>query len=248
MGLALRRRLHTLGLVLMIFGVVVVAWGLLAWRWQEPFTALYTMYEQHKLSDAYDKRARHLRASIARRLPPAVQPERPTVAEEERAVGRQARLYRLGSHTGDPLGRIVVKRLGLKIVVVNGTDHTSLQRGPGRELHTAMPGEGRLVYIAGHRTTYLAPFSHIDALRTGDRITLEFPYATFVYSVTRHVIVPSDDLSVLRPGSHEVLALQACHPRFFATHRYIVYALPVKVIPAAALGPPYQPDRRRSLA
>ncbi len=59
--------------------------------------------------------------------------------------------------------------------------------------------------------------------------------------MTRHVIVTADDLAVLRPGSHEVLALQACHPRFFATHRYIVYAQPVKVIPAPGLGPAYTP-------
>jgi sortase A len=95
-----------------------------------------------------------------------------------------------------------------------------------------MPGEGRLVYIAGHRTTYLAPFAHIDSLRRGDRITLEMPYATFVYVVTREIVVPAKDLSVLRPGHRELLALQACHPRFFATHRYIVDAMLASVTPA----------------
>ena len=87
-----------------------------------------------------------------------------------------------------------------------------------------MPGQNRLVYIAGHRTTYLAPFSHIEQIRPGDPITLEMPYATFRYRAVRHVIVPADDLAVLRSPRHELLALQACHPRFFATHRYIVYA------------------------
>ena len=125
------------------------------------------------------------------------------------------------------------------MVFLDGTDESSLEKGPGRDLQTFMPGEDRLVYIAGHRTTFLAPFADIDRLRSGDRITLQLPYATFVYAVTRHVIVPATDLAVLRSGPGELLALQACHPRFFATHRYIVYARPTRVIPSPGLGRPY---------
>jgi sortase A len=92
-----------------------------------------------------------------------------------------------------------------------------------------MPGEGKLVYIAGHRTTYLAPFSHIDRLSKGDRVTLRMPYATLVYSITGHRIVVASDLSVLKSHGYEQIALQACHPRFFATHRYIAYGKLVSV-------------------
>ena len=102
------------------------------------------------------------------------------------------------------------------MIVVNGTDEGSLRRGPGRDLRTYMPGQNRLVYIAGHRTTYLAPFSHIEDIQSGDPITLKMPYATFNYRAVRHVIVRADDLAVLRSPRHELLALQACHPRFFA--------------------------------
>ena len=91
-----------------------------------------------------------------------------------------------------------------------------------------MPGT---TAIAGHRTTYLAPFRHIDDLRRGDRITVEMPYATFVYRVSGYRIVAADDLSVLRSHGHEVLELQACHPRFFATERYIAWARLVRVEP-----------------
>jgi len=115
--------------------------------------------------------------------------------------------------------------------LVDGTDESSLQKGPGRDLRSYMPGQDRLVYVAGHRTTYLAPFSHIDAIRPGDYIRLEMPYATFVYRMTRHRVVPADDMSVLRSPRHELLELQACHPRFFATHRYIVYAKLVGMTP-----------------
>jgi LPXTG-site transpeptidase (sortase) family protein len=59
------------------------------------------------------------------------------------------------------------------------------------------------------------------------------PYATFVYRATRHTVVPADDLAVLKSPKHEELILQACHPRFFATHRYLVYASLVSVTPRA---------------
>jgi sortase A len=234
--MATRRWIRGLGLVLMVCGVLAIAWALVVWRWQDPFTALYTLYEQRQLSGAYDRRARQFLAQHrAIRVPS--QPAAPRTAGRsvevwQPAIRAEARAYRLDSHEGDPLGRIVVPRLGLNMIFVNGTSSASLERGPGRDLQTSMPGEGRLVYIAGHRTTYLAPFAHIDALKRGDRITLRLPYATFVYVVTRHIVVPADDLAVLRPGDRELLALQACHPRFFATHRYIVYGQPVQVIPA----------------
>jgi sortase A len=124
--------------------------------------------------------------------------------------------------------------MGVNMLLVNGTDHETLKKGPGRDLRTFMPGENRLVYIAGHRTTYLAPFSHIDRLRAGDRVTIEVPYGTFIYTVTRHRIVKSTDLSVLRSPRHELVELQACHPRFFATHRYIAYARLLRVEPRGA--------------
>jgi len=76
---------------------------------------------------------------------------------------------------------------------------------------------------------------------SGDRVTLELPYATFVYRVTHHRIVKANDLSVLQSHGREVVALQACHPRFFATHRYIVWAVPVKVTPHG--GPSFRPLR-----
>jgi sortase A len=110
------------------------------------------------------------------------------------------------------------------MVVVQGTDHETLKRGPGHYEPSGLPGEGHLIYVAGHRTTYLAPFAHINDIRVGDYITFSVPYATFTYRVRRHYIVRSDQLSVLQDHGNEILRLQACHPRFFATHRYIVDA------------------------
>ena len=77
-------------------------------------------------------------------------------------------------------------------------------------------------------------------------MTFELPYGTFVYAVRSHKIVPADDVAELRSHGREVLALQACHPRFFATHRYIAYAVPVRVIPR--IGRPYSvPNGRRAV-
>ena len=92
-----------------------------------------------------------------------------------------------------------------------------------------MPGERQLVYIAGHRTTYGAPFGDIDKIRPGDLITASLPYATVTYRVTGHRIVDDNDLSVLKTHHREQLVLQACHPRFFASERYLVYATPISV-------------------
>ena len=135
-----------------------------------------------------------------------------------------ARKYDRTLTRGGPVGRLKIGRLGLDIYVVQGTDHESLKKGPGHYPESALPAQGRLIYIAGHRTTYLAPFAHINDIRNGDYMTLEVPYGTFEYRAYRHYVVPSDDVALLKNTGHEILRLQACHPRFFATHRYIVDA------------------------
>ena len=149
----------------------------------------------------------------------------PTMAD----VRREARRYRLASDEGDAVARLEVPRLDLEAVIVNGTSSGDLRRGPGRHLETSMPGERGLVYVAGHRTTYGAPFSDIDKLRRGDSIFLELPYASLEYKVMSHRVVDDNDLSVLQSGGREELVLQACHPRFFASDRYLVYARPIRV-------------------
>jgi sortase A len=213
-------------------GLALVAWTVVVWQWQDPFTSLYTRWEQRELA----VEQRHIVDIYRPAFPP---PVRAKPAELARAVERDAGRFRKRSAAGAALGRIVVPRLGLNMVMVNGTDTATLKRGPGRDQRTYLPGEGELVYIAGHRTTYDAPFAKIDELRPGDRVTLEMPYGRFEYAVTGHRIVDDQDLSVLRSHGREVVALQACHPRFFATQRYIVWAKPVRVTPRN--GRPYRP-------
>jgi sortase A len=217
--------------LLLFGGCGLLLWTVVVWQWQDPFTALYTSYEQRLLSQRLSREfAAYEPARLT--LPRAVA----TGASRLRGISARqldadAALLDRRAGVGQPIGRIKVPRMGLNMVLLNGTDESTLAKGPGRDLRSHLPGQGQLVYVAGHRTTYLAPFAHIDTLRKGDRITIEMPYATFLYEVTRHRIVPAGDLAVLRTHGHEALALQACHPRFFATDRYIAYAVPIKVTP-----------------
>jgi sortase A len=219
------------GTLLAIGGFLLLVWVVVVWRWQDPFTALYTTWKQHQLSSSYDRRAEAYN-------PPPVK-RGASLATTTAQIRADARRYRLESTRGQAIGRIRVPRLGLNMVLVDGTDHDSLTKGPGLDRRTYMPGEGQLVYIAGHRTTYLAPFAHIERLEPGDLVTLEVPYGTFTYRVFKHRVVGANDLAVLRSHGREVVELQACHPRFFASHRYIAYARLVRIEPRGA--PAFRP-------
>ena len=223
-----RRLARWLGTLLIVGGTGVLAWALLVWRWQDPFTALYTFREQRELKDEYRDRLAAFGASVS-------QPR--TAAALRVAIAQAARRYRRSLGRGDPVGRLRIPRLDLDMIVVNGTDDETLKRGPARHVATFLPGEGKLVYVAGHRTTYSAPFSDIDELRPGDRVIVDVPYGTFEYRIRAHRVVGSAAVQVLRSRGREEIALQACHPRFFASHRYIAYARPVRVVPRT--GPAY---------
>jgi sortase A len=209
----MRRFLRILGTLLIVAGLATLGWAFAVWRWEDPFTALYTAREQRSLGHDLDRRF----AEAAR------------LAANRSELAADAQRYRRGSKLGQGIGRIVVPRIGVNMVLVYGTDHESLKKGPGLDPRTFFPGQERLVYIAGHRTTYAAPFSHIDRLERGDTIRIEMPYATFEYRVTGRRVVASSDVSVLKSKRHEQVALQACHPRFFASHRLIVYGKRVSV-------------------
>jgi sortase A len=229
----MRRLSRIAGTILAVAGLGMLVWVLVVWRWQDPFTALYTHWKQHQLAQAYERR-------FSEYEPAHLRQNEVSISARTKVIAREARLYRIHSGRGQAIGRIRVPRLHLNMILVNGTDHNSLRKGPGRDRRTYMPGEGQLVYIAGHRTTYLAPFAHIERLLSGDAVTLDVPYATFRYRVFKHRIVGAHEMSVLRSHGVEVVELQACHPRFFASERYIAYARLVRVEPrgGAAFEPP----------
>jgi sortase A len=133
---------------------------------------------------------------------------------------------------GDAIARIRIPSIGLSKYVVEGTDIDSLRKGPGHYPDTPLPGEPGTSAIAGHRTTYGAPFRHIDEVEHGEPITIDMPDGRFVYTIQRTKIVDDQDLSVLDRVGYQRLVLSACHPLYSAAERIIVFARLVRREPA----------------
>jgi sortase A len=131
---------------------------------------------------------------------------------------------------GDAVAIIRIPKIEVDLVVVEGTGTESLKKGPGHYTDTAYPWDetGR-AGIAGHRTTYGAPFWSLNELREGDRIVLATEYGIFNYRVTRSVVTPPSGILpsgayVLAQTKHPTLVLTTCNPRFSAAERLIVMA------------------------
>ena len=127
---------------------------------------------------------------------------------------------------GDAYAVIQIPRIGLDMVVVQGTDYTSLKEGPGHYVDTADPWDaaGR-VGIAGHRTTYLHPFFDLDRVQPGDTITLLTGYGTYTYTVTKNLVLPEATAGVvLKQTRDPTLVLTTCNPRYASSQRLIVEA------------------------
>ncbi len=224
----MRWLLRGTGVLLAIGGSLVLLWVLAVWQWQDPLTLVLNKRAQSELTSAYQVR-------VAReRIAPTPRPRTQRPAVEAPSQFKLAARYRKLTETGEPIGRLTVPRLDLEIMVAYGTDRETLKKGPGLHPGTGFPGQKFLTYVAGHRTTYGAPFSDIDKLVPGDKVTFEVPYGTYRYVISDHRIVRDDQIEVLKGRGREELALQACWPRFFATHRYIAYAKLVGVDPVSA--------------
>jgi sortase A len=121
-----RRFIRLLGTLLVAAGLLTLLWVLVVWRWEDPFTAIYTHVEQSRLSDTYNRNLAAFGSADAASYEHSLRP-------------------------GDAVGRLTIPRIGLKMIVVQGTDEADLQRGPGHYIQSAFPGDGHLVYIARHR-------------------------------------------------------------------------------------------------
>jgi sortase A len=150
---------------------------------------------------------------------------------EEALANPPKRVLRRQPLKGDAIGKITMPAIGVSEFVVEGTDTISLRKGPGHYPSTPLPGERGTSAIAGHRTTYGAPFRRLDQLKRGDRITLDMPYGRFVYHVERTRVVDDQDLSVLRRVRENRLVLSACHPLYSAAQRIIAFARLVREEP-----------------
>jgi sortase A len=222
----MRRGLRTFSGVLIVVGALLLADAAVTLLWQEPVSALYGRYKQDKLGKRLDALERAPLAAVDQRALARL--------DQGRRLAFAARSLDRRSSPGDPLGRIVIPSIGLEDVFVEGTGTADLRTGPGHYPSTQLPGERGTVAVAGHRTTYGAPFHDLDELRRGDRIDLVMPYGRFEYRVERTRIVPPTATWVTDRVGHDRLVLSACHPLYSAAQRIVVFAEEVR---AEARGP-----------
>jgi len=126
---------------------------------------------------------------------------------------------------GDSVGRIEIPSLGVDEWMVAGARLADLEKGPGVFAGSVLPGQTGNLAVAGHRTSYGAPFSDLDKLREGDDIIFTTAGGTFTYEVTGSKVVPPTDVGVLAQTKDRAVAtLVTCHPKWTSKNRLIVTA------------------------
>jgi sortase A len=126
---------------------------------------------------------------------------------------------------GNAVAVIEIPDIGVKKTVIEGTGVSDLKRGPGHYLNTPLPGQPGNASIAGHRTTYGAPFNRLQELKNGAVINVRTKQGLFHYKVTGQKIVDPSDVSVLAPTKENRLTLTTCHPKYSAAKRLIITAV-----------------------
>ncbi len=212
-----RRWVRTLSTALLLLGVAVLADVASTLIWQEPLSSIWARFQQDSVA-----------GQVAR------QESRPPTTTQVQALAHLhtngqriallAAALKRTAPIGSGVGRLRIPSLGASYALVNGTDTVSLVKGPGIYPQTPFPGGGGTTAVAGHRTTFLAPFRHIDLLRPGQTIRIQMPYGDFTYAVEMTRIVAPTDFSVIKPVGYQRLVLSACNPVFSAAQRIIVFA------------------------
>lgn len=133
---------------------------------------------------------------------------------------------------GQPVGLLQIPKIGVDKVIVEGTNTTDLRQGPGHYAGTPLPGQPGNAAIAGHRTTYGAPFYNLNEMAIGDPVVVTTTQGVFTYKVTRSLVVPCGDsncddpadVAVISASTTPELTLTTCNPRFSSTSRLVVQA------------------------
>jgi len=226
----MRRLIRDISSVLILSGLLLVLDAAVTVVWQEPVTAAIGLIMRANVNQRYlSYRTAPLTDNDVRALA--------GISKLDQRLAYLARLERSQVAPGAAIGQLQIPRLGNTYNVVQGTDTQNLEEGPGHYPSTAFPGMGQTVAIAGHRTTYLAPFRFINELKPGDRIMVTMRYGRFTYVVQYVRIVKPSDVWVIDDVGYERLVLSACHPIYSAAQRIIVFARLKSVQP---LGPARQ--------
>jgi sortase A len=197
----------TAGVLILLF-VVYQLWG----------TGIRTAQAQNRLEDDFEATLEAAGpTSTTTTLPGATTTT--TVAEPEPAEATAP------VPEGEATARIEIPAIGVNKIVVEGVDLADLKKGPGHYPETPLPGQEGNAAIAGHRTTYGAPFNRIDELKPGDEITVTTVQGEFTYDVAETLIVSPDQVEVLEDKGDNRLTLSACHPKYSARQRIVVVAM-----------------------
>lgn len=233
MGAVLSRILGGVGRVLIFAGVVLLLFvGYQLWG-----TALDERGHQADLTQEFgddlglDEASAEDTAALAEQIIEALAEQEPRTAAPLEAPAE-----------GEPVGFIEIPRIGLDAkTFVEGVSKADLRKGPGHYPGTPFPGNAGNAGIAGHRTTYGAPFNRIDELVPGDEVIVYTAQGRFVYEVMAspearrsgpenenwgqgwYAVRPSD-VSVLDQTGENMITLTACHPKRSARYRIIVHA------------------------
>lgn len=224
----LARVLGTIGRVLISSGVLI----LLFVAYQLWGTGIRETQAQHRLKDKF---AEALNEAPERTTTTSITPDpgRPAVAPPAVPVPE-----------GDPTARIRIAKIGLDKIVVEGVALPDLKKGPGHYPDSPLPGQQGNAAIAGHRTTYGAPFNRLDELESGDEITVDTVQGRFRYVVSEQLVVSPTQVDVLADKGDNRLTLTSCHPEYSSRQRIIVVAKLVSdqpVLPATPRGARHAP-------
>jgi sortase A len=223
----MRRLLRDASFVLIISGCLLLADAAVTLLWQEPLTAVVALIKRGDVDKRFLSYRNAPLSALEQRTLVNLRTQRARIAYLARQERREVR-------TGDGIGTLQMPKLGATYTVVQGTDDNTLQKGPGHYPQTAFPGVGQTVAIAGHRTTYLAPFRNINRLNHGDVVTLTMRYAKFTYIVEYHQVVAPNAWWITRNHGYDRLVLSACNPLYSASQRIVVFA---RLQSAQPLGP-----------
>ena len=145
---------------------------------------------------------------------------------------------------GDAVAQLRIPAIGVDKIVVEGVEVADLKKGPGHYPDSPLPGQPGNAAIAGHRTTYGAPFNRLDELEQGDEILVTTVQGSFRYEVREQLIVNPDQVEVLDDFGDDRLTLTACHPKYSARQRIVVVAALIGAAAPASAAPAVRPERR----
>jgi sortase A len=218
---AIGRTFITIGILILLF-VAYQLWG----------TGIYTARQQDQLEQQFNAKLAAGGAdaptptTATTTLPEASGPTSTTTTTTEPAPPPPPE--------GEAIARIRIAKIGVDTIVVNGVTRDDLRKGPGHYPNTPLPGQEGNSAIAGHRTTYGAPFGDLDQLAPDDLIEIRTLQGSFRYLVTEQFVVVPSEISVIDPtpkdpddpsaGSAATLTLTTCNPKYSASQRLIIKA------------------------